>query len=134
MAFSQEDEMEYRIRIDAGLPYLLIELTGDFDVRALEKCYREFLSHPSWKTGMDILWDCRRCSLVSLAESDMRIIGKMTEKYRDARGAGKAAWVVGKDVDFGLSRMFEIINEEKVVFQFRVFRSLAQARDWIASE
>ena len=126
--------MEYRISFDAGPPYLLIALTGDFDVRTLEECYREFLAHPSWKPGMDILWDCRRCSLISLDADGMKVIGKMTEKYREKRGPGKAAWVVEKDVDFGLSRMFEIINEGKIIFNFRVFRSMEAARDWIASE
>jgi hypothetical protein len=123
--------MEYQINFDSETPYLQITLLGIFNMTDLESCYKEFLQNPNWKCGTDILWDCTKCDLEHLSSNDMKGIGLMTEKYKERRGPGKAAWVVGKEVDFGLARMFEIINEGKVIFNFRVFRTIEKGRNWV---
>lgn len=123
--------MDYQISFDSETSYLQITLLGIFNVTDLETCYKDFLQNPNWESGTDILWDCTKCDLEHLSSNDMKGIGLMTEKYKVHRGPGKAAWVVGKEVDFGLARMFEIINEGKVIFNFRVFRTMDEGKSWI---
>ena len=126
--------MEYEILVDSGKPYFQINLSGRFDIDDLENCYQHFIAHPAWKKGKDILWDTRECFSDHLTQSDMQFIGKMTNKYQDKRGPGLAAWVVSREVDFGLGRMFEMINEGRVIFNFKVFRTFADAEKWILSK
>lgn len=123
--------MDYTISVNRNLSFFMIALSGRFDVRDLETCYLDMLDHANWKTGADVLWDATDCTFDHLGARDVRAIGEMTEKYREQRGNGKAAWVVGRDVDFGISRMFELLNKEKVVFDFRVFKTVEEAKEWI---
>lgn len=120
--------------ITAHTDYFMIKLSGRFDVRDLESCYVNMLDHDNWKTGTNVLWDATECTFDHLDTRDVRRIGEMTAKYREKRGHGKAAWVVGRAVDFGVSRMFELLNKGKVVFDFRVFKSIEEAREWIMSD
>lgn len=123
--------MKFYIIWDSQIPNLNIELSGEFDVNDLERCYRQILEHEQWHTGMDILWDVRNCSLTNLSVNDLKAIAWMTDKYKDRRGKGKAAWVISRDVDFGVSRMFELVNQGKLNYNFYVFKSIREAKDWI---
>jgi len=123
--------MEYTINTDDHL--FLIKLSGRFELRDLESCYKDMLAHDRWKTGTNVLWDATECTFEHLGTKDVRLIGEMTVKYKEKRGNGKAAWVVSRDVDYGISRMFELLNKGKVVFDFHVFKSIEEARVWITA-
>lgn len=123
--------MKYDISSDHNRSIFMITLTGKFDINDLEECYQTFLDHPEWQPGTDILWDTRKCMSDHLTAVDIQLIGKMTNKYKERRGPGLAAWVVDREVDFGLGRMFEMINEGKTVYDFKVFRKFSEAEEWI---
>ncbi|MDY6792097.1 MAG: hypothetical protein SWH54_12590 [Thermodesulfobacteriota bacterium] len=89
----------------------------------------KIIKHPNWDVALDILWDVRKCTLDHLNNDDLLAIGHMTNKYRKQRGNGLAAWVVSRDIDFGISRMFEMLNENKVIFNFSVFKTIQKAQD-----
>ena len=123
--------MDFNITKDNELPYYQIELSGQFDLQDLERCYREMINHPNWVSGLNILWDARECDVDHLQSDDLEDIGKMTTKYRGQRGAGSAAWVVSRDIDFGIARMFEMLNKSKVIFTFCVFNTISEAQKYV---
>ena len=124
--------MNFKIIKDKELPYFQIELSGQFDLQDLERCYLKIINHPDWDTALNILWDARKCTFEHLSNDDLYAIGDMTNKYREQRGDGLAAWVVSRDIDYGISRMFEILNENKVIFNFCVFKTIQEAQDSIS--
>jgi len=124
--------MNFKIIKDKELPYFKIELSGQFDLQDLEMCYLKIINHPDWDTALNILWNARKCTFEHLNNGDLSAISDMTNKYREQRGDGLAAWVVSRDIDFGISRMFEILNENKVIFSFRVFKTMQEAQDYIS--
>lgn len=123
--------MNFKINKDKELPYFQIELSGPFDLQDLERCYVKFINHPEWDIAHNILWDAGKCTFEHLSNDDLFAIGDMTNKYREQRGNGLAAWVVSRDIDFGISRMFEMLNENKVIFNFCVFKTIQKARNYI---
>ena len=125
--------MEYKIRKEDHLPYYLIQLSGAFSIKDLESCYVEVIDHPQWQPDTDVIWDAQECTFDHLSGEDLNLIGSMTLKYKDKRGKGKAAWVVGREIDFAISRMFAMFNEERVVFNFRVFRDIESAQKFVVS-
>lgn len=125
--------MQYTIINRDETPYQTIRLEGPFDLGDLERCYVEFLGCPSWSPGTGVLWDVRQCSLAKLNHESLADIAAMTRRYAARRGQGKAAWVVSADVDFGVSRMFQLRNEDDVVFRLQVFRTLEEAKRWLTA-
>ena len=117
--------MEYHIIDDDGRSHFTVVLAGEFDCHDLERCYLEMIHHHRWQAGKDVLWDVRRCTSDRLVSSDIRAIATMLHKYGEQRGRGKA--------DYGMSRMFEMMNEATVVFQFRVFRDHNEADQFLRS-
>lgn len=126
--------MDCTIVHETAVPYYHIELSGQFELDDLERCYVEILQHPDWVPGLDILWDAQKCTFQHLQRDELDAIANMTEKYREQRGAGRAAWVVSTDIDFGISRMFENMNQRKVVFDFSVFMTLPEAKEYLANK
>ncbi|MBU0731196.1 MAG: hypothetical protein KKE17_02360 [Proteobacteria bacterium] len=124
--------MDYKIAKHTDRPYYQIEISGRFDVPDLENCYMEIINYPGWAPGMDILWDARECTFEHLTNDDLSSIGDMTAKYQELRGKGLAAWVVQRDVDFGISRMFEMLTEGKVIFNFKVFKTMDAAKNFLS--
>ncbi|MCL7486910.1 MAG: hypothetical protein M8357_01890 [Desulfobulbaceae bacterium] len=124
--------MKYQIKKEDNLPYYLVQLSGPLCLDQLEKCYVEIINHPQWKPDTDILWDAQQCIFDHLDSEDLNSIGTMTLKYKEKRGRGKAAWVVAREIDFGVSRMFDILSEGKVAFHFRVFKNMQNARQFFS--
>ena len=123
--------MDFMIVNDKECPYFQIELAGQFDLQDLESCYVEILNHPNWVVGLDILWDARKCTFAHLGKDNLHAITGMTSKYKEQRGEGRAAWVVGRDIDFGISRMFELLSKDTVIFDFHVFKTIQEAQDYL---
>lgn len=123
--------MEYEITREESRPYYLVRLSGAFRLEDLEGCYVELINHAQWQPEANVIWDVRKCAFEHLKGEDLNLIGSMTLKYRQQRGKGKAAWIVGREIDFAISRMFAMFNEERVVFDFRVFRDLENARKFV---
>lgn len=123
--------MKYDITKEDTAPYFLIRLSGRFNIQDLESCYVKVINHSKWISGTDIVWDAQQCTFDHLSGEDMNLIGYMTMKYKDKRGKGKAAWIVSRDIDFAISRMFWMFNEDRAVFNFRVFRDIEGAQKFI---
>ena len=133
-ALSQNNAaMTFKIWDDAVEPYFHVELWGPLNVRDLEDCYKQIFNHPNWKTGANILWDARGGTFDHINDYDLEAISDMTCRYKDQGGRGRVAWVVARTVDFGVSRMFEMMNDGKIIFHFEVFRTLAAAQEFLAS-
>ncbi|OGQ96397.1 MAG: hypothetical protein A2521_09270 [Deltaproteobacteria bacterium RIFOXYD12_FULL_57_12] len=124
--------MDFKIIKQNELPYYQVELSLKFNLQDLEKCYLEIINHPNWVPGLNIIWDARKCTFDHLRAVELNAIAEMTAKYKEQRGAGLATWVVGRDVDFGIARMFQMLSEDKVIFEFCVFRTIQEAQDCIS--
>ena len=87
--------------------------------------------HPDWAPGLEILVDCSKSDLSGLSAADVRNASEAVVVLGEQFGTGRAAMVVGRDVDFGMVRMWELLTADKVPFEFCVFRNLAEACEWL---
>lgn len=126
-------DMKFQIVYDEKTSSFRINLSGKFNAADLETCYQAIFKQPKWQKGSNILWDAQKSTFEHLKHFDMTSIAAMTNKYGDKRGNGIAAWVMGREVDYGIGRMFEIINENKVVYDFRLFKTIADAEECMMS-
>ena len=85
---------------------------------------------PGW-LGKSAVWDFREARFdASLAE--IREIAQFVLQHQPATPPLRVAWVTPRDVDFGLSRMFEVFREDSRT-EFRVFRNYDEAICWARS-
>ncbi|HEB89059.1 MAG TPA: hypothetical protein ENI85_05770 [Deltaproteobacteria bacterium] len=99
---------------------------ADF-ISALQELYAD-PRHAPEKGG---IWDLRRVDSIGVTTEDML---RIVEHIRETRGPqpGRTALVVGRDVEFGLGRMYQAYSESVVTF--RVFRDWEAALAWITQE
>ena len=82
-----------------------------------------------------VLWDLRRGSLAAISSQSIQMIVSAGAPHAHRRQGGRTAIVSSRDLDFGLSRMFQTIAElEHVPFEIRVFRDLNAAMAWLRNE
>ena len=78
------------------------------------------------------LWDFRGAQLSALRYQDVEKLRNLTAQLAQGRGWRRVAFVGGRDVDFGIGRMFQAMGEAgDLPFKFRVFRDHGEATAWI---
>jgi hypothetical protein len=79
-----------------------------------------------------VIWDLRRGSISDISADDIRMLVSAGAPHADRRRGGRTAIVCIHDVDFGLSRMFQIVAElQHIPFEIGVFRQMDAAMRWL---
>ena len=123
--------MSYTIDSDAGV----ISITGEGLLTDSEMidCVDALRHDPALRPEMNTLSDMRRIE-VGFTSAGVEKMVEVMRATEDRRGAAKAAIVVSEDVAFGMARMFESIADFSGVHpEFRVFRDIQSAVDWLQS-
>lgn len=78
-----------------------------------------------------LLWDFREATY-SISAEELRRLGEFAIDLTKG-GAVMNAFVVGRDMEFGLSRMFESFSQAPGIHT-RVFRDSSSARAWLRGD
>ena len=108
------------------------ELSGEITGQEIIDDCLNLPNLPDFQKGMPSLWDFRKASLASLAQSDLYAIKDSVSQNVEMRGSGfKIAYVVTRDLEYGISRMMEAIftGNQKALRQ--TFRSVSEALEWV---
>jgi hypothetical protein len=110
---------------ETGTP--IITVVDDMTLEKFSECLAVISDTPSYRSSEGCLWDMRSVSNFFPA---MAIRYHAASLKRAARSPQRTAIVVGKDVHFGLARMFAICSDQLGITR-RVFRDYEQARAWL---
>ena len=104
------------------------ELTFDQIIDVLDQFYAS-------EYTLYLLWDLTNADTSSLTTVQVDMIVDHAKEYAHLRKGGKAAFVLSRDVDFGLARMYEQLSEAKQhPILHGVFRSLDEAMNWLENK
>lgn len=79
-----------------------------------------------------VIWDYRQGSLSRLSAEDLRSIISAGAPFAYKRRGGRTAIVCAHELDYGLSRMYQIIAElHHIPFEIDVFRDMQSALKWL---
>jgi len=79
-----------------------------------------------------VLWDIRQGTLERISPSDLRMIVERASPFAGRRKGGRTAIVCTTDLNFGLSRMFQIFAElMQIPFEIHVARNVEDAKKWL---
>ena len=116
--------------IEAENDLTVVTVAGEVDA---EQVLGQVISFLSGEPTQLVLWDFREGSLAGLSSADLQLLIERGAPFADSRKGGRTAIVCSKEVDYGLSRMFQIFASLRYVpFEVQVFRSTQEARKWLS--
>jgi hypothetical protein len=119
-------DQEFKIRIQS--------VSGQVDIGGLKSYIDKIFKNRELFPDMKAIWDLRDADLSKMVSEDVQklrdvVVGKwgMDERRR-------AALIVSRDIEFGLSRMLEMLLGEKISGKVMIFRDYDKAMNWIKNE
>ncbi|MBW2192582.1 MAG: hypothetical protein JRF27_02220 [Deltaproteobacteria bacterium] len=125
--------MEITTNIDKEAGLRTHKVTGTLSIDDLMAKLGEIYSIPDFQPDMNVLWDLRSADLASFSTSDIQKVRDFVGYKWGTGGSSRAALVVSRDIDFGLSRMYEISLESITTSLLQVFRDFDEALTWLRS-
>jgi hypothetical protein len=113
---------------------VIFELSIPISVEDFVIGYESFVKHEKFKPNMPVIWDISPLDLKQIPIKDIRQLPVQLKKFMANRGDDyKAALVTTRSMDFQLMRIYTtILRLIGSNFRMRLFKSLADANDWIA--
>ena len=122
--------MPVRYRFDATI--IVIELVGEYSMEELRTTILNSFSDPQCPVNASLLINAGESESIYKRSSEdiktmARFVGRLGERFHN-----RIALVAAADLPFGLMRMSSVGSEQKGI-EAEVFRTLAQAREWLLS-
>ena len=96
---------------------------SDDDLRGHQ---RQLLGDPAFDPSFNQLWDFRQVVQVDVSSETLRALATA----RSFAPSAKRAAVAPRNILYGMARMFEMLHN-KAPEEFRVFRNIREAADWL---
>jgi hypothetical protein len=122
--------MAISIEIDEPSGVAVISCSGVLRLEDARWAAEELWSTPDWP-GRAAVWEFRAAQF-DLSPPEVRQIAAFILANQREEPPARVAFVTPRDVDFGMSRMFEIFRDDPRT-SFRVFRDFDEAIIWARS-
>jgi len=125
--------MELEIQYDEPLDCLMIRASGDIKFKDLPTINQRVSEHEKFRFNISQICDCSNGALLLSMEELKTFARESSEFSRRFGDERKLALVDAKPINFGLMRQYEVFLDAEPGVDIRVFKSLSDARSWIAS-
>ncbi len=109
-------------------------IKGRIDVSKLIDFLKGIHTAPDFDLEMKVLCDLREADFASVASSDFKLISDNVGSKWGKDGKNKAALVATRDLDYGLSRMYQIMLGGVTPSSVTVFKDMDKAKAWIEAD
>ncbi len=121
--------MFHTFEIDIMNGILRESFIGLIDLDVLRDANTAINSNPEFRKGLNFLTDLREANIQMGYEEMFKHISQLPDL-----GIKKQAFIVGRDLEFGMIRMFETISEEKGHYEeLRIFKEIEDGLKWLSS-
>ena len=109
----------------------VVAVEGSVQVEPLAAILREAWANPKYRSKL--LWDLREASLAELTRAQLDQLALVSETENPHVARARSALLVAREVDYGVSRMFETVMDRLPV-DVSVFRDYDAAMAWVAGD
>ena len=88
---------------------------------------------PGSETAMHVLWDLRDADFGTVSADGIKSLMEFVSRRWGTDGANRAAVVVARDLDYEMSRNYQLMMDGATSSAVEVFKDIDSARTWIAS-
>lgn len=122
--------MAYSCAVDKNRALGIIELSRSVDDDQVVKAIHALYESDSWDPRFNTLWDCTGISHLVIGRKGLQEIVAATERLQPRMGAGKAAFVVRRQLDETMTKI--ILHMTRTTErERRLFRSRQDALEWL---
>ena len=109
-------------------------IKGLIDVPKLIDFLKGIHTAPDFDLEMKVLCDLRDADLTSVSSSDIKLISDNVGSKWGKDGKNKAALVATRNLDYGLSRMYQMMLGGITQSKVTVFKDIDKAQAWIEAD
>ena len=117
------------LQIDEKRNIAYIKLSGPLSKENILNAFDLTVSDKRYRKGMGRLWDFRDADLSSLDTKTITTMAQYSLKFPPGINDVKVSFVTATDLEYGLSRMFEMSSKART--PIRVFRDMEKAERWM---
>ena len=122
--------MPIRTIIDKQNGLIQTAASGRVSGPELVDYYRRLRTHPDFKRNLNEIFDASQVEAIDVTADDVRRLSAMTEEYTRLGVPVKVAIVAPGDLEFGMSRMYEMLQIQSIN-TLKVFHERSAAERWI---
>ena len=119
------------LRVDQTKNIAYIRLSGLLSKEIILEAFDTAVSDQRYRKGMGRLWDFRNADLSLLDSSTIEEMAKYSMNFPPGINNVKVAFVAQRELEYGLSRMFEAYSRDGKT-SVAVFFTLEEAEDWLS--
>lgn len=109
-----------------------VTTSGDATLQGFADFAKAILEHEGWEPGGLILVNHTDLNAAPLTVSDIQSIAKLTESRMGQLGEAKFANLVGRDLEYGMTRMWQVFVEPTIwPASEKLFRDRNDAVTWL---
>ena len=124
--------MDYSVDYDPELDAVVTTTRDALSVDGISMLVEELIAELRLRGAINILGDHRESSAAELGTAEVRELSRLASKISQVQQVKRFAVAMAADLDFGMGRMWQALTEDNVFFEIRIFRTLDEARDWLA--
>lgn len=112
-----------------------VTTSGDAILQGYHDFTKAILEHAEWKPGGFILLNHTELNTGPLTIDDVQAIASISEQYSEQLGTAKVAILVDRDLDYGMTRMWQGLVESNTTSydSTKIFRNRDEAVAWLKS-
>ena len=125
--YHDEKSMPFSLRLEPESGLVIATCSGPLAVHDALMGVAVFWNSPEWR-GMPVVWDLRSAQL-DIEGAHVQEMARFVLQRQPKNPSPRVAFVTGRDVDYGLARMFQVYRQHPAT-QVRVFRDYEEAVSW----
>jgi len=125
--------MEITTIIDSEANLRSHEVSGTCSLEDILACLNSIYDRPDYQPDMNVIWDLRLADLSLFSTTEIKDVRDFVKNFWGTGGNSRAALVVSGDLDFGISRIYEMFSINSVQSKIQIFRDYIEALDWVQS-
>jgi hypothetical protein len=122
--------MTVTIIVDKKDAVMIHKVTGEITFEEIKSSYKAVLSHPDFQENIRVIWDLRDADASEIDRQDVIRLARYFETQLKNRAEFKVAVIVSRDVEFGLSRMYQVAAAD-LPAKIGIFINLEDAKKWV---
>ncbi len=120
------------LEVDQATGVVIVTIEGKLDFGDVRDALIAVWQTPEFHDRGRVLWDLRRADAAGLDAGELRRIALFESNERPAMPPARLAFLVERDMEFGLARMVGVFSEDDAIEQ-QVFRDRDAAWSWLGA-